>query len=563
MPAGGILISPWSDMTHSFPSIHTNTDTDVLPYWGLSLMKPSILWPPPTDEETRRAHNSLRSRIRQAITHRTPTPRASVSTMRSTQSRSSANHPLPIDIGSTISVPSLNNETIRLVTEGGETLTIDKQIQLYTQNSLLAHPLVSPALSYLGGLPPLLVIAGNGEVLRDEIVYTAHKAANPAQYAVHPTAQELYPPLREIEGKHSPTKVHLQIYDDAAHVLPVLFAFSTPAKYCFRAMATFCKHVMEVGYDPPTPPATSKSMPNMPSNPLGNGIDAALNGAELRAVQSAPSHDLKKSRSIRRSISVKMQRAAHAMQPWNKRQQQVDSSLPILPEAQASEQKPALRSRSPSDVAGPRFGARSSEEPRDAERYAGEPTAYLTQGNEYPWAGPMIRERVSTRGVLRPLEPESDIIACSMPPDVVGLLSERAIRRYLESAMIFDKKFARHAKAIERQRRQNLKRAEKQTTKSLEAYKDLAARRNNGTNRLEPTSMNKSWAWALDVHEKPPPSSIVARRDTKEASELAKSADRSILEGEQTLSANNFWTLLVNFFTVIPERHPVAKENSP
>lgn len=27
MPAGGILISPWSDMTHSFPSIHTNTDT--------------------------------------------------------------------------------------------------------------------------------------------------------------------------------------------------------------------------------------------------------------------------------------------------------------------------------------------------------------------------------------------------------------------------------------------------------------------------------------------------------------------------------------------------------
>lgn len=27
LPAGGILISPWSDMTHSFPSIHTNIDT--------------------------------------------------------------------------------------------------------------------------------------------------------------------------------------------------------------------------------------------------------------------------------------------------------------------------------------------------------------------------------------------------------------------------------------------------------------------------------------------------------------------------------------------------------
>ena len=224
------------------------------------------------------------------------------------------------------------------------------------------------------------------------MVSSAHKAANPAHYAVHPTAQELYPPLREIEGKHSPTKVHLQIYDgkilqyvaarhsqvniDAAHVLPVLFAFSTPAKYCFRAMATFCKHVIEGAYDPISPPATSVSMPNMPSKPLDNGVE---NGAELRAVQSAPSHGLKMSRSIRRSFSVKMQRAANAMQPWSpkhKKRQQVNPPLPTLPEAQ---QKPA---RSTSDVGGPRFGGRSSPEPRDSERYAGEPTTYLNRGNE-------------------------------------------------------------------------------------------------------------------------------------------------------------------------------------
>ena len=27
LPAGGVLISPWCDLTHSFPSIHTNTAT--------------------------------------------------------------------------------------------------------------------------------------------------------------------------------------------------------------------------------------------------------------------------------------------------------------------------------------------------------------------------------------------------------------------------------------------------------------------------------------------------------------------------------------------------------
>jgi hypothetical protein len=27
LPAGAVLISPWCDLTHSFPSVHTNTDT--------------------------------------------------------------------------------------------------------------------------------------------------------------------------------------------------------------------------------------------------------------------------------------------------------------------------------------------------------------------------------------------------------------------------------------------------------------------------------------------------------------------------------------------------------
>lgn len=30
LPAGGVLISPWCDLTHSFPSIHTNTATVIL-----------------------------------------------------------------------------------------------------------------------------------------------------------------------------------------------------------------------------------------------------------------------------------------------------------------------------------------------------------------------------------------------------------------------------------------------------------------------------------------------------------------------------------------------------
>lgn len=53
----------------------------------------------------------------------------------------------------------------------GKPVTIRSQIQLYCTNDQLSHPYVSPALGYLGGLPPLLIIASDKEVLRDEIMY--------------------------------------------------------------------------------------------------------------------------------------------------------------------------------------------------------------------------------------------------------------------------------------------------------------------------------------------------------------------------------------------------------
>ena len=63
------------------------------------------------------------------------------------------------------------NQALKLQTDGGEVVEVAQQVQLYAPNGLLRHPLVSPALSYLGGLPPLLFIAGDREVLRDEIIY--------------------------------------------------------------------------------------------------------------------------------------------------------------------------------------------------------------------------------------------------------------------------------------------------------------------------------------------------------------------------------------------------------
>lgn len=84
----------------------------------------------------------------------------------------------------------------------------------------LSHPLVSPVLqSSLGNLCPLYIIAGDGECLRDEIVYMAHKAAHPKDY---PTRRGVLKEGRRqkenAEKFQTPTKVTfallLVIYQD-------------------------------------------------------------------------------------------------------------------------------------------------------------------------------------------------------------------------------------------------------------------------------------------------------------------------------------------------------------
>jgi len=65
---------------------------------------------------------------------------------------------------------TLCDEPLKLEVKDEQVL-IDTQIQLYATNAQLCHPFVSPILGYLGGLPPLFIMAGDKEVLRDEILY--------------------------------------------------------------------------------------------------------------------------------------------------------------------------------------------------------------------------------------------------------------------------------------------------------------------------------------------------------------------------------------------------------
>lgn len=122
---------------------------------------------------------------------------------------------------------------------GGKLVDIKDQIQMYTTNQLISHPLVSPVLQpSLGGLPPLLIVTGGGEVLRDEQIYLAHKAAHPSQYPPGDVYLDEYPEARDLIAKWKPTDVQLQVWDHLCHVAPTL-SFTRPAKFMYRSIAQF------------------------------------------------------------------------------------------------------------------------------------------------------------------------------------------------------------------------------------------------------------------------------------------------------------------------------------
>ncbi|RGB25700.1 Alpha/Beta hydrolase protein [Rhizophagus diaphanus] len=89
------------------------------------------------------------------------------------------------------------------------------RIQMYAPNEGLAIPYVSPMLAEsLGGLPPLLLVAGDSERLRDEAIYLAHRSAEPAKYKGPSYNAGKF----EKSPFQAPTNTTLEIYEEMPHV---------------------------------------------------------------------------------------------------------------------------------------------------------------------------------------------------------------------------------------------------------------------------------------------------------------------------------------------------------
>ncbi|GMK55198.1 hypothetical protein CspeluHIS016_0202540 [Cutaneotrichosporon spelunceum] len=597
LPGGSIVMSPWCDMTHSFPSVLANTKTDIIPPYSF-IHKPSSLWPPPSSEMTHSMHSRIVTRVNRAVRgerahHRRP-PSSQVSedeTVIRTSNRrdlaklrsffdsveaSTGPQPVminPADKFSQIASPgeagpitlASGDNTLRAQL-GDKDIVVDTQIQLYATNAQLCHPYVSPILGYYGGLPPILVIAGDSEVLRDEAIYLAHKAANPRAHPIRDDVRAMMPAWDAIEEQHTPTDVHLQVYDGVGHDIP-LWCMTKPGHCAVRAISAFARWVT------PSAPSsistrsstTAPDLTDMTSRESSPSLDEPLHGTWPESYSEGLTHDDVPTESLGNDVSEALRKQEHGTGG----SAEVDLSQLTLDDENS-------QSRSTSKK--PYKASSLGELPKASPGRAGWPGVY---DGPNPFTDHMIRERVDMVGACRALEPEDELSAMTMPRDEIGIIKKDALLRYLKGQAKWNHKFGRTFKRVERHRARNLKRAERDSPKIEERLRSRSlASRASSTRPSRHTSPTGSpentpegsprgsistdeyyeddahvaadetwaWNWALD-DEIPPPSAVVSRRDLPEGRTLALQADRIDAAGDSELNMLSVWVVLAQLFS--------------
>ncbi|BGP23118.1 lipase/esterase family protein [Rhodotorula toruloides] len=374
MPAGATLISPWVDLAHSFPSVGGSGEGDYIPPNGF-IYKPDIVWPPPAS----------------------PTQRLS-----------------QILVGEE-----------HLAEQGLDVrVEIDEQVQMYAHNRLLDHPLVSPVnQGSLGGLPPLYICCGGSELLHDEIIYIAHKAANPHSYPPSNRIFFQYPSQRAHYDTHyPPTKVQLQVFDGGCHVATTL-SITSLAKYMFRGVANAGLFFLAAA-KAKKERQLATSAAHKPTSTLDHHIDSdAASASTTSAVFPSA------------GVEPVLQHEDHAAA-------NATSHSDVERDDDSEEDESNANSESSaSSVSDSGEGPHVENVPPQRITVTGHLPAFSTTTTAGPKAAHMIRQRVNLHGFIRPLEPPEELEGCTMKPKHIGLLHAGPVRKWLAQRRKWDDMF--------------------------------------------------------------------------------------------------------------------------
>ncbi|KAL5417239.1 hypothetical protein PMIN04_007822 [Paraphaeosphaeria minitans] len=452
LPAGAILLSPWVDLTHSFPSLAGDSKLDYIPPHGF-VHKPSASWPPPnaddllayegnkpigktpnpdtaTTREGKREEKSAQKeekhdRVRGfSLTYAEKGDLGTLSNAKVSDESDGAGTEIWISHDGKYSIGPKSMLSLQL---GGKLIEIKDQIQLYAPNHMLTHPLVSPALQpSLGGLPPLLIQVGGGELLRDEQIYIAHKAAQPLAYLPPPSNHQTAQVISEQAARYRPTNVQLQVWDDLCHVAPTL-SFTRPAKYMYRGVAQFGAW--------------------------------ALARAQKTSIDIMDDDNISIVSSDSGSTSSDSQLGAE------------DIKLSMPQSAQHVDFESVTTKREQGTVVG----------------RAGDPIP--------PFENHMIRQRVDRHGRIYPLPQPSELAALNMPNADVGVPKKGPVNKWMEAQQQWNGKFAKQKLKIQRKRMRDMEKGYEGFEGETPPPTALAGRIVKGMKKEK--KAKKSWGMAM------------------------------------------------------------------
>lgn len=390
-----------------------------------------------------------------------------------------------------------------LVVDLGEgPVSVHGQIQQYASNSQLLHPLVSPLLSAsLGNLCPLYIVAGDREVLRDEAIYLAHRAANPLRYPVREGLLHSEQQKWQMKTFREATKVHLQLIDEFCHV-PTIFTFTPAARYIYQSVGEFAKHVIDQE-DEPIPPMHSQ--------------DDVISGKEGEA-----SADKSK-----KSVEL-----AHST---------VGLPSACSPKEDGQVKGPELRVKpqeidlpSPSSLA-KHIRLKNTSRQTDV-------TDKIQRQLD------LVRERMDFSARLRSINSDDELSVLSISRDDVGVIKAAPVQRWQTGQSIWETKFSNIYSDVAKQRRKYQKRADLIRSR----LRDLGLLDDN----FRPRHTSGSRVTVFDVvqhEERPPPSAIAGRYDN--------SASLALLKAELwRCTCDSPENIRARIWNVAPTRRVIPKE---
>ncbi|KAF2729429.1 alpha/beta-hydrolase [Polyplosphaeria fusca] len=451
LPAGAVLISPWVDLTHSFPSLNGDGKLDYIPKHGF-LHRPSMSWPPPNADDLRNLDNSPQDPTKKekgssqvSLPRSSKEDKAAQKEAHNDRVRGFSLQDAPSPDVNGLLNPSIPVEEVYNSPDGsysigpngllavqleGERVEIKDQIQMYAANHLLMHPLVSPALQpSLGGLPPLLIQTGGGELLHDEQVYVAHKAAAPMGYLPPPSKHQTAARIQQEAARYRPTPVQLQVWDDLCHVAPTL-SFTRPAKHMYRSIAQFGAWALAR--------AQKTTIDILDDDSISFVSTGSLSSSSTQVEDPSP--------------------------------EDIKLSMP------QSVQHVGFESISKKDTSPvPKVGRAGDALP--------------------PFEKHMIRQRVDRHGRIHPLPDPKEMEALNLPVVAIGVPKSGPVNKWMKAQQQWNGKFAKQKLKVQKQRMKDMQKGYEGFDGETPAPTALAGRRIKG---MKPQKKNKrSWGMSM------------------------------------------------------------------